>query len=349
MKRVLVVAGVLAIGLAVAIAWKIRAQRRALDGPAGGSAVIEGEGVDLSTKLAARVKRVLAEEGSSVQAGAVLLELACDEPEARLAEAEARLAAAIAQAQAGQAQAQAARRDREAARASIGAAAAQIQALDTQRAAAEREAQRIEEMGDFAAVAQRDQTRSAASGLSAQAQAARAARTASSRKAAAASAQAEALASQAAAAARQVEALEALVRAARIAVDECRIAAPHGGVVERIYYDPGELVMPGAVVARVFDPEYMRATFYLPNADVDQAKVGQRAIVEADAIPNEAFAGTVRRIGLEAEFTPRNIQTRSDRDRLVYPVEIRLDNPNHRLRPGMNVTVELAAQTTHPR
>lgn len=344
MKRVLIVAAVLAAGLAAAIAWKIRAQREALTGPPTGSAVVEGDGVDLSARLGARVTRVLVEEGNTVEEGAVLLELDCAEPDARLAEAEARLAAARAQAEAGHAQAKAAKRNSQAARASIGAAEAQIEALDTQRDAAEREAERVERMGEFAAAAQHDRTRSEASGLRAKAAAARASQLASARQAAAASSQADALASQASAAERGVQALEALVRTAQIAVGECHITAPRRGVVERLYYDPGELVTPGAVVARVIDPDVMTATFYLANADLDEAEVGQRGEVRADAIDGEVFEATVKRIGLEAEFTPRNIQTRSDRDRLVYPVEVRIPNPKHRLRPGMNVTVELATR-----
>ena len=112
-------------------------------------------------------------------------------------------------------------------------------------------------------------------------------------------------------------------------------------MVERVYYEPGELVMPGAVVARVIDPALVRATFYLANADIDEANVGDAARVEAAAYPGRTFDASIRRVGLEAEFTPRNVQTRSDRDRLVYPIEVRLQNPEGLLRAGMPVTVTL--------
>lgn len=99
--------------------------------------------------------------------------------------------------------------------------------------------------------------------------------------------------------------------------------------------------MPGAVVARIVDPAFVRATFYLPNADLDEARVGQSAQVEVDAYQGRRFEATIHRIGLEAEFTPRNIQTRSDRDRLVFPVEVRISNAEGLLRSGMPVTVTL--------
>lgn len=53
------------------------------------------------------------------------------------------------------------------------------------------------------------------------------------------------------------------------------------------------------------------------------------------------FTGRVRTVATQAEFTPRNIQTRTDRDRLVYRVEVEVDNDDGALRPGMPVEVTL--------
>jgi HlyD family secretion protein len=64
-------------------------------------------------------------------------------------------------------------------------------------------------------------------------------------------------------------------------------------------------------------------------------------VVVADAFPGEEFGGTVKTVALEAEFTPRNIQTRSDRDRLVYSVEVAVENRDAKLRAGMPVQVTL--------
>ncbi len=342
MKRVVAAVVVLSTALIGAIAWKIHLQDEAMHGPASGSGVVESEGVDVSARLSARVLRVLVEEGAQVQTGAVLIELECEEQEARLAEAQARLAAAQAQAEGARAQAEAARRQSSAARASIGAVRAQAGALDTQRDVALREAERVESLGEHAAIARRDQARAAADGIEAQTRAARASQVASSRQASAAVAQADAASLAADAAERSVRAMEAVVLAAEVAAGECRIRAPRSGVLERLYYEVGELVMPGATVGRIVDLRIVTAIFYLPNADIDEARVGMRARIEADAYPGRSFRGTVRRIALEAEFTPRNVQTRSDRDRLVYPVEVRIDNRDGALRSGMPVTVVLA-------
>ena len=150
----------------------------------------------------------------------------------------------------------------------------------------------------------------------------------------AAEAQAEGLA-------ESVRALQALVQAAQLVVRECAIVAPRSGVVERVYYEPGEVVALGQTVARLIDPDSASVIFYLPNGDIDEAKVGSTAEVLADAYPDHPFPARVVRVGLEAEFTPRNVQTRSDRDRLVFPVEVRADKHGRKLRSGMPVTVTL--------
>jgi HlyD family secretion protein len=154
--------------------------------------------------------------------------------------------------------------------------------------------------------------------------------------------QADAARAQADAAEASVRALEAQVDNAKMWVSECIIRAPQAGVLERVYYDPGELVTVGAKIARLIDPQLANITFYLANADVDHARVGMTASVSADAYPGRKFVGKVKRIGLEAEFTPRNVQTRSDRDRLVYPVEVRVSEHDGLLRTGMQAVVTLA-------
>jgi HlyD family secretion protein len=341
MKRVLIIVVVLLAVLIGLIAWRIRAQAAAESGPASGSGVMEAEGIDLASRISARVARVHVAEGDVVKAGAALLELECDEPRARLAEAEARLEVSRAQTLAAEAQALAARGQSAAAFASISAVGAQLGVLGSQHDLASRDAERMDSMGDYAAASARDRARSTAATLAEQQNAARASQLVSRRQATASSAQAQAAQAQASAAQQTVRALEALVQSARLLVEECIIKAPRAGVLERVYYEPGELVMLGAQVARLVDPQLLSITFYLANADVDRARVGMNAQVRADSYGGQVFNGKVTRIGLEAEFTPRNVQTRSDRDRLVFPVEVQVQQRDGRLRTGMQAVVSL--------
>jgi HlyD family secretion protein len=344
MKRVLAIIVVVAAALVCLIAWRIRAQTAADAAPPSGSGVVEAEGVDVAARLSARVLRVLVAEGQAVASGATLLELECDEPRARLLEASARLESAKAQVVVAEAQAKSARGQSAAAYASIGALGAQLSALETQQQLAQRDSERLEGMGEQAAQASRDRARAAASGLAEQQKAAKASENAGKRQALATTSQAAGAAAQIEVVRASVRALEQQVASAQLVVNECTLRAPRAGVLERVYYEPGELVLLGAQVARLVDPADTRVIFYLANADVDQARVGMKVRVSADAYPGRSFEGSVYRIGLTAEFTPRNVQTRSDRDRLVYPVEVRVPNPEHLLRTGMQASVSLGAK-----
>ncbi|MET0285935.1 MAG: HlyD family efflux transporter periplasmic adaptor subunit [Polyangiales bacterium] len=341
MKRVMTIVVVMAAALVALIAWRIRAQSQAEHGPAGGSGVLEADGIELAPRVAGRVKRVLHGEGQAVAQGDVVLELDCDEPLARVAEAQARLEAAQASAAQAAAQARAALGQRAAALASVGVQGATSAALLAQQQLATRDADRYESMGEHAAIAIRDRSRSQAAELADRARAARASEAVTRRQAGAAGAQAEAAAAAAEAALRTVVALEASVTTARIAVDECSVRAPRAGVLERVYYDPGEVVALGMPVARLIDPNEIELIFYLSNVDVAAARIGTHAEVRADAYPERVFQAQVKRIAREAEFTPRNVQTRSDRDRLVYPVELRVADPDHALRTGMQAVASL--------
>jgi HlyD family secretion protein len=341
MRRVVIVLVVLVVVLATLIALRLRSQARALAGPSGGSGEVEGVAIDLSSRVGARILEVRVREGDRVKRGDVLVRLDCADPAAQLAEAEARLAAARAQAAAAGAQLASSERSRIAAGAAEEAARAQTAALAAQRDAAERQAKRLSGLTEDVPESSIDQTRASAAGLAHQTAAARAQASASAAQARAAEVGVRAASAQAEAAAAGVRAAEAGVERLRLLVAECGVVAPREAEVALLPHEAGELVAPGAILARLLDLAEVTATFYLPNAEVAAVKPGARAIVVADAWPDERFDGTVRTVALEAEFTPRNVQTRTDRDRLVYPVEVLVANHGGKLRAGMPVEVTL--------
>jgi HlyD family secretion protein len=341
MRRVVVVLVVLTAVLGVLIALRLVKQSRALAAPSGGSGEIEGTTVDLSSRVGARIVEVQIREGDRVKAGDLLVRLDCADPAAQLAEAEARLAAAQAQAIAAGAQIQASQRSKVAATASEAAARAQAEALAAQRDAAVRQAKRLQALPNDVAAASIDQTQASATGLGHQFLAARAQAAASAEQARAADVGVRAASAQAEAAAAQVKAAEATVERNRILVGECEVRAPRDAEVETLPHEAGELVTPGTTLARLVDLSEVKATFYLPNAEVGAVRPGAKATIVADAFPGETFEGKVRTVAFEAEFTPRNIQTRTDRDRLVYPVEVTVRNRDGKLRAGMPVQVSI--------
>jgi HlyD family secretion protein len=117
--------------------------------------------------------------------------------------------------------------------------------------------------------------------------------------------------------------------------DRQTLRAPIEGWVARTVFEPGELVPPGAPVVVLADWREIVLKVYLPEDQFGRVAVGQDAAVGVDAYPDATFAGTVTGVASKAEFTPRNVQTREDRVKSVYAVELRVPNADLRLKPGM--------------
>lgn len=340
----LVLVAALLVGL---IGHRLRSETEAQLGPASGSGEVEGTVVDVSSRVGARVSDVYVKEGESVRKGDLLVRLDCSEPLAAVSESKARVAAAKAQAAAAGANVAATERTRVAAIAGQEAAKAQTAALEAQMEAAERQAQRLESIPNDVPLSSVDQARAQAKGLSHQVDAAKAQASASAAQARAVTVQINASTAQAEAARAQITVAESAVARAELLVQECELRAPVTGAVSSLPLHQGELASPGAVLARLVSLEEAVVTFYVPNADVGAVKPGAPAIVVADAFAGKTFHGKVTTVALEAEFTPRNIQTRTDRDRLVYPVEIDIEDPEGLLRAGMPVQVTLPGTEKH--
>lgn len=343
MKRLLMIAVLLTTALIVAIALKLRAQTAEMAGPPGGSGVIEGTPVEVASQISARVERVFVKRGESVKQGQPLVKLDCADVNAAIAEGQARVAMAEAQVLGASAAKVAAQRSTGAASAQAAAAKTRGEALLTRKEMAERNVERLAQVGDGVAAATLDQTQAEATSLALEQRAAVEAARATAAQASVAAAQGNAAKANEAAARAAVEAARAGLQRALLLQRECDVYAPRDGIVEETFVEVGEIASRGTSLVRLIDLREVKITFYLPNAEVAAVTRGNSAFVTADAYPGQRFEGTVTTVSMEAAFTPRNIQTRSDRDRLVYPVEVTLENPEARLRPGMPAEVHLGA------
>ncbi len=130
-------------------------------------------------------------------------------------------------------------------------------------------------------------------------------------------------------AAQQLKELQAVL-------EDMTIRAPAQGTVTELPVEPGESVAAGGTVLELFDLNSLYLEAYVPETQVGRLAPGQPARVYVDAWPEEYFPATVRYIADKAEFTPREVQTREERTKLVYQVRLYLDqNPDHRLTPGL--------------
>jgi multidrug efflux pump subunit AcrA (membrane-fusion protein) len=140
----------------------------------------------------------------------------------------------------------------------------------------------------------------------------------------------------------QIAAVEAQVEIARSALDALQtqdakfiLRAPIAGLVLERPVHVGEVALPGAPLMTLADLDHMTLTVYVPEDQLGRVYVGQPVSVTVDAYAGRTFLGSVIYIADEAEFTPRNVQTREERVNMVFAVRVALPNPDHALKPGM--------------
>lgn len=121
------------------------------------------------------------------------------------------------------------------------------------------------------------------------------------------------------------------------------LRSPLDGIVTRVAAHVGEIAFPGAPLLAVADLSRLDLTLYVPLSDLDRVRVGQTLEVRPDSDPPRTFRGTVTAVNQQAEFTPRNVQTRADRLNLVFGVRAQVENADGYLKPGMPIEATFVA------
>jgi HlyD family secretion protein len=146
----------------------------------------------------------------------------------------------------------------------------------------------------------------------------------------------------------QVEAARGQVTQARAALDlagsrlrEATIVSPINGVVLRKNLEAGEMANPGVSILTLVDPTDLWLRAYVPETDIGRITVGMAARITIDAYKDRTFTGKITEIASEAEFTPKNVQTKKERVNLVFRIKIAVDNPEGLLKPGMPADADI--------
>ena len=122
----------------------------------------------------------------------------------------------------------------------------------------------------------------------------------------------------------------------------CQITSPLDGTVITKFRENGEVVAAGETLLSIADTYDVYAYFYVPHNEVYKLKVGQKVIGILPDDNNRRFTGHITKISEEAEFTPKNVQTREERTRLVYGIKVEFDNPDLILKAGMTIESSLS-------
>jgi len=133
---------------------------------------------------------------------------------------------------------------------------------------------------------------------------------------------------------------EGSLELAQLNLKKTRLVAPANGIVAGCNFEEGELIRPGAEVVTLLDYKNLWLNVYVPENKLSQVKVGRRVQIQVDTYPGKTFSGQVEYISPQAEFTPRNVQTKEDRVNLVFQVKIRVIEGQEELRPGLPADVK---------
>ncbi|MEK6647002.1 MAG: efflux RND transporter periplasmic adaptor subunit [Candidatus Firestonebacteria bacterium] len=118
-------------------------------------------------------------------------------------------------------------------------------------------------------------------------------------------------------------------------IENTYLKTPISGVVLQKNAQPGETITAGMSILTIGDLEKIWIKIYVSGDKLGKIKLKDKAIVKIDTFPNKNYEGKITYISSEAEFTPKNIQTKDERVRLVYAVKISVDNKNEELKAGM--------------
>jgi HlyD family secretion protein len=133
----------------------------------------------------------------------------------------------------------------------------------------------------------------------------------------------------------QVEIARTTLEALEVQLEKLTLDAPITGLVLARPVHVGEVALPGAPLMTLADLTHVTLTIYVPEDQLGKVQIGQPVSVTVDAYPDRTFGGTVTFVASEAEFTPKNVQTREERVNMVFAVKVELPNPDQALKPGM--------------
>lgn len=304
---------IVVLALAGWYAWKWLSAGSENEAFIGSNGRIEATEVDVATKMAGRVGDILVEEGAFVKAGQVLATMQVQTLEAQLREAKAQRKQAVNGVASAQAQLAMCQNDKT-------ALIAQVRRAEAELNAAKRQLARSEALAKEGATStqalddDRARTESAeASVAAAQAQVA------------SADSSIVAARTQVVGAQSQVEAADATLERIQAEIDDSQLKAPRDGRVQFLVAQPGEVLGAGGRVLNLIDVSDVYMTFFLPTEVAGRLALGSEVRIVLDAAPDYVIAAKVSFIASSAQFTPKTVETASERQKLMFRVRAKID------------------------
>lgn len=312
MKKLTLVGTVVILGLVAYLVWKNMNQpdTKAL---VSGNGRIEATEINISSKLSGQLEEILVQEGDFVEPGQVLARIKVSTLEAQLREVQAQQR----QAQDGiaTAEAQVAMRISEKA-----AAAAMVEQRETELVAAKNRLARTEILAKDGAVSkqQLDDERADVKSVAAVLSAARA-------QVDSAQSAIVAARSQVSSAHSQVDAIKATIERINFDIEDAQLKAPLKARVQFLVAQPGEMISAGGRVMNLIDLSDVYMTFFLPETVAGRIAIGTEVRIVLDAAKNVVIPAKVSFVADTAQFTPKTVETESERQKLMFRIKAKID------------------------
>ena len=139
----------------------------------------------------------------------------------------------------------------------------------------------------------------------------------------------------------QLAEAQARLEQIKVQLAEGEVKASAAASVEVLSVRPGDLLTPNQTVARLLEKDQIYVRVFIPEPQLGLVKVGQKAKIKVDTFNDRLFDGVIEQINSQGEFTPRNVQSRDERNHQVFGVKVRIDNREGKLKPGMAADVTL--------
>lgn len=278
-------------------------------GIAGGNGRIEAVEIDISTRVAGRLKDVLADEGDFVEVGQVLAKMDIEQLESKRLQAEAELKRATIGIDTANSMVTQREAEREAAAAIVAQREAQLDATDRRFA-------RSDQLAKTNTISPQvlDDDR-------ANQQGAKAALGAAKAQLAATEAGINAARAQVADAESAVEAAKAAIASVVSDINDSTLKAPRAGRIQYRVAEPGEVLPAGGRVLSLVDVGDVYMTFFLPTAQAGRVELGSEARIVLDAAPQYVIPARVSFVADVAQFTPKTVETEEERQKLMFRIK----------------------------
>jgi len=122
-----------------------------------------------------------------------------------------------------------------------------------------------------------------------------------------------------------IEAAMAQVRKIKVSLEDSLLISPRDGRVLYRLAEPGEILGPGGKVLTIVDLSDVYMMLFLPTRQASQVSIGADARIVLDAFPDVAIPAKVSFIAPRSQFTPRAVETRTEREKLMFRVKVKID------------------------